>query len=233
MSGATAALSLERASPFQLGACVASSRGDEPALPSPALESRTHWTLLNQLAQHGTQNEAAWFEFVERYGRKVYAWCLGWRLQDADAQDVTQIVLFKLARRMKQFTYDPSKSFRAWLKTVSHHAWQDFARCRHTRAQAHGCHMADDPLCSITARDDLSRRLEETFDLEILDLAKLRVRDRVAPHTWRAFSMTALDGIPAPEVARRLGMKIARVYAARSTIQQRLRQECDLLEAAS
>ena len=44
--------------------------------------------------------------------------------------------------------------------------------------------------------------------------------------------MTAVEGIPAPEVARRLGMKIARVYAARSTIQQRLQEECRLLESA-
>jgi hypothetical protein len=44
--------------------------------------------------------------------------------------------------------------------------------------------------------------------------------------------MTAMEGIAAPEVARRLGMKIARVYAARSTIQQRLQEECRLLESA-
>jgi hypothetical protein len=44
--------------------------------------------------------------------------------------------------------------------------------------------------------------------------------------------MTAVEGIPAPEVARRLGMKIARVYAARSTVQQRLQAACRQLEAA-
>ena len=59
-----------------------------------------------------------------------------------------------------------------------------------------------------------------------------RVRLLAAPHTWMAFSMTALEGIPAPEVARRLDMKIARVYAARSIIQQRLQEECRRLESA-
>ncbi len=44
--------------------------------------------------------------------------------------------------------------------------------------------------------------------------------------------MTAVEGIAAPEVARRLDMKIARVYAARSTIQQRLHEECRRLESA-
>ena len=44
--------------------------------------------------------------------------------------------------------------------------------------------------------------------------------------------MTAVEGISAAEVASRLDMKIARVYAARSTIQQRLQEECQRLEAA-
>ena len=52
-------------------------------------------------------------------------------------------------------------------------------------------------LDSIAARDDLSRELEGLFDLELLEAAMRRVRLRAAPHTWMAFSMTALEGIPA------------------------------------
>jgi RNA polymerase sigma-70 factor (ECF subfamily) len=194
-------------------------------------DSRTQRTLLERLAQSGGQNQAAWSEFVARYGRKIYGWCLRWRLQDADAQDVTQIVLLRLARRMKAFTYDPGRSFRAWLKTVTHHAWLDFVESRRNALLATGGDAARERLDSLTARDDLVRELEELFDLELLETAMQRVRVRAAPHTWMAFSMTAVEGIPAPEVARRLDMKIARVYAARSVIQQRLQEECRLLEA--
>jgi RNA polymerase sigma factor (sigma-70 family) len=195
-------------------------------------DSRTQRTLLERLAQSGGQNQAAWSEFVDRYGRKIYGWCLRWRLQDADAQDVTQIVLLKLAQRMKNFTYDPGRSFRAWLKTVSHHAWRDFVESRQTAALATGGDAGEERLDSIRARDDLSRALEGLFDLELLRTAMQRVRLRAATHTWMAFSLTAVEGIAAPEVARRLGMKIARVYAARSTIQQRLQEECRRLELA-
>ena len=38
---------------------------------------------------------------------KIYSWCRAWRLQDADAQDVTQAVLAKLAVRLRRFAYDP------------------------------------------------------------------------------------------------------------------------------
>jgi RNA polymerase sigma-70 factor (ECF subfamily) len=200
--------------------------------PSPNFtDSLTRRTLLERLAQTGDRNQAAWSEFIERYGRKIYSWCLRWRLQDADAQDVTQIVLLKLAQRMQDFTYDPTRSFRAWLKTVTHHAWRDFVESRRTALLATGGDMTEERLGSAAARDDLSRRVEELFDLELLEMAMQRVRLRAAPHTWRAFSMTAVEGIPAPEVAHRLGMRIARVYAARSNIQQRLQEECRRIES--
>ncbi len=47
-------------------------------------------------------------------------------LQDADAEDVAQEILLKLARKLRDFSYNPESSFRGWLKTVAHHAWRDF-----------------------------------------------------------------------------------------------------------
>src|SRR5215216_2109392 len=87
--------------------------------------SHTSATLLARLRQLPA-DEAAWGEFTERYARKIYGWCRGWKLQEADAHDVTQTVLLKLAEKMQSFVYDPTRSFRAWLKTVTRHAWSDF-----------------------------------------------------------------------------------------------------------
>ncbi len=85
----------------------------------------TRVTLLTQLRQVPF-NQAGWDEFVERYGRHIYRWCRQWKLQDADAEDVTQDILMKLTQKLRTFAYDPSRSFRGWLKTVAHHAWRDF-----------------------------------------------------------------------------------------------------------
>ena len=41
-------------------------------------------------------------------------------------EDVTQNVLFRLTTRLPNFKYDRTKSFRGWLKTLTHHAWHDF-----------------------------------------------------------------------------------------------------------
>jgi RNA polymerase sigma-70 factor (ECF subfamily) len=195
-----------------------------------ASDSQTRITLLERLARTGAPDQAAWGEFVEHYGRKIYEWCLRWKLQHADAQDVTQNVLLNLAVRMKDFTYDPSQSFRAWLKTVAHHAWRDFllGRQRVGQGPARGGSVAQ--LESVEAREDLLKRVEEQFDRELLEMAMQVVRGQVAPHNWRAFCLTALNGRSAAEVARQLDMRVARVYAARSHIQQRLREECRKLE---
>lgn len=191
-------------------------------------QTSTRVTLLARLARSGETDQAAWADFVDHYGRKIYQWCLRWSLQPADAQDVAQTVLLKLATRMKDFRYDPARSFRAWLKTVTYHAWKDFLDSRQRAAAS----ASEEALQSLQAREDLVHHLEEEYDRELLEQAMQNVRMRAAPHNWKAFCLTALEGIPAPEAARQLQMKIARVYAARSTIQQRLQEEIQRLEQA-
>jgi hypothetical protein len=43
-----------------------------------------------------------------------------------------------------------------------------------------------DPIEAVAARNDLGRRLEAEFDLELLEEAERRVRRRVAPHSCEA-----------------------------------------------
>ncbi len=193
-------------------------------------ESRTHATLLERVARSGDRDQEAWARFVDQYGRKVYSWCRRWGLQAADAQDVTQIVLMKLAARMRNFTYDPSRSFRAWLKAVAHNTWKDFVGDLHRADAGLGGGADLERLNSVEAREDLVRGLEEQLDRELLEAAMQNVRGRAADHNWRAFHLTAIEDIPAAEAARRLEIKIARVYAARSAIQQRIAEEYRKLE---
>src|SRR5262249_22063486 len=129
--------------------------------------SRTRVTLLGRL-RHDPADPRARDEFVEHYGAKVLAWCRAWHLQDADAQDVTQTVLLRLSVRLRDFSYDPSKSFRAWLKTVARHAWQDFLDGRHRPGLGSGDTRVQEQLQSVEARDDLLRQLDEAFDRELL-----------------------------------------------------------------
>jgi RNA polymerase sigma-70 factor (ECF subfamily) len=188
--------------------------------------AETSPTLLGRL-RHDPTDQAAWEAFVERYGRLVYRWCRG-KLQDADAEDVTQMVLAQLAERLRTFAYDPSKSFRGWLRTLTRHAWSDFVAARQRGGRASG--EADDYLRSLPAREDLVARLEEQFDREVLEEATVRVRLRVEPASWEAFHLMAVEGLSGAEAAQRLDKPVAGVFKARNRVQAMLRDEIARLE---
>jgi RNA polymerase sigma-70 factor (ECF subfamily) len=192
----------------------------------------TRVTLLARLRQDPT-DQAAWNIFVERYGRHIYRWCRQRKLQDADAEDVTQDILVKLAQKLRVFAYDPSRSFRGWLKTLAHHAWRDFVDSPRRARAAAGDSQAWELLQTLEAREDLIQKLKEAFDHELLEAAKVRVRLRVAPHTWEAFRLVALEGLPVAEVAAAVGMQVAMVYVAKSKVQKMLQEEVQKLEVGS
>jgi RNA polymerase sigma-70 factor (ECF subfamily) len=154
-------------------------------------------------------------------------------LQDADAEDVTQEILLKLAQKLRSFAYDPSRSFRGWLKTVAHHAWRDFVDSRRRAQAGAGDSHVQELIQTLEARQDLLQKLEEAFDHELLEAAKVQVQLRVAPHTWEAFRLVALEGQPVAEVAARVHMQVAMVYVAKSKVQKMLQEEIQKLEAGS
>jgi RNA polymerase sigma factor (sigma-70 family) len=190
---------------------------------------RTSASLLGRL-RHQPTDQDAWSEFVDRYGARIYGWCRRWNLQDADAKDVTQAVLASLCIKMKTFTYDPGQSFRGWLRTLTHHTWSDLVARRRVVPVGGRDGGGTQWLESLEARDDLMELLNEQFDHELLDVAIVRVRLRVEPHTWEAFRLTAMEGMAGTAVADRLGIKVATVFKAKSKVQRMLREEICRLE---
>jgi RNA polymerase sigma-70 factor (ECF subfamily) len=191
--------------------------------------SATDISLLLRLRQAPT-DQVAWGNFVQRYGRRIYLWCRQWQLQEADAEDVTQNVLLILAEKLREFQYDPKGRFRAWLKTVAHHAWSKYVTGQQRPGRGTGDSQTLGLLHSVEARDDLAVKLEEEFDREVLELAMLRVAQRVETHTWRAFQLLALQGLPGAEVAAALAMPVGMVYVAKSRVQKMIQDEIRHLE---
>ena len=194
--------------------------------------ARTSVSLLGRLRQEST-DQAAWAEFVRRYGHQIYRWCRKWRLQEADAQDVTQIVLVKLAEKMRTFSYDSSRSFRAYLKTLTHYAWCDFLESQKRLGGGSGDTQVLQALQTIAARDDLLEHLHAEFDQELLEEALERVQERVESHTWAAFRLTAIDGLSGAAAAEQLQMKVTTVFKAKSKVQKMLQEEVKRLEESS
>ena len=191
-------------------------------------DSRTSLTLLETLRQTPKDAEA-WERFVWRYRPMIFGWCREWGLQGADAEDVTQDVLAKLTEKLGQFRYDPSRCFRAWLKTITQRAWSDEISGRYRGSDSRIIQRLE----SLEARADLKRRFEETFDRELMEIAIHRVQGRVSKPTWEAFRLTALEGLSGAEASRRLTSTVASVFVSKHRVQKLLKEEIRRLEASA
>jgi RNA polymerase sigma factor (sigma-70 family) len=190
-------------------------------------DNDTSLTLMMRIQQNPTDGQA-WEEFVDRYQPMIRDWCLKWGSQASDAEDVAQEVLLKLLTAMKRFHYDPGRSFRAWLKTVTHNAWNDFISSQRLKS-------ADDPdrfdsiVDSRDALADLEKQMEDAFDRELLELAMRRVEKRVKPSSWEAFRLTAIENHSGVEAAQQLHIPVAHVFVAKQRVQKMLEEEVRIL----
>jgi RNA polymerase sigma factor (sigma-70 family) len=194
-------------------------------------EADTSMTLLDRL-QKNPGDFQAWEVFVDRYQPRIQAWCLTWGLQASDAEDVAQEVLVKLFAAMGKFRYDPSRSFRAWLKTVTKHAWCDFLAAR-KKDPGRNAGPLDTIADSADAQSDLERQIEDAFDAELLDLAMHRVKNRVKPATWQAFQLTVVEGLSGADAAQKLKIPVAHVFVAKNRVQKMLQEEARILRNGS
>jgi RNA polymerase sigma-70 factor (ECF subfamily) len=189
--------------------------------------TNTNGSLLERIRVN-LNDEHAWQEFVERYGPRIRQWCINRKLKTHDAEDVTQEVLLRLAKHMCNFHYDPSRTFRGWLRRITENAVKDFIRSR-KRKLLEGSEFVD-LLSNEPARTELYASLAEAFDLELLDEAKFRVQQRVSEERWKCWELTANQGIPGKEVAKSLNIEVAKVYTNKSQIQNMIREELSWLE---
>jgi len=185
--------------------------------------------LLRLRSQPGDAD--AWARFVRTYGPRIIQWGRRWGLQDADAHDVTQLVLIQFWRQIGRFRYDPSRRFRGWLRTLVHAAWCDFIEGRREWHQATGGSGVLSHLESIAARDDLAAAMDEEYDRELLRLAMKRIQDRVHTKTWQAFWLLNFEGLTGQEAVARLGMRLGSTFAASSKVRRLIRDEVRRLES--
>lgn len=188
----------------------------------------TSVTLLARLRDRPT-DQAIWQEFVRRYRPLIYASCRKWQLQPADAEDVTQAVLARLLDKMGTFQYDPTQSFRAWLRTVTRRVLAN-ELSRRRRVQGSGDSVIVMMLANIEARDGLIQAVEAGYDRELLDEALRRVRQRVAPQQWEAFRLTALESMSGADASKQLGMLVSTVYSSKSKVQKLVREELERID---
>jgi RNA polymerase sigma-70 factor (ECF subfamily) len=194
-------------------------------------ESQTG-TTLRVLLRDPTDPQA-WKAFVEHYAPRVLAWCRQWNLQSADAQDLTQEILYRLVGQLRRFSYDPAKGhFRGWLKGVARHAWSDLRDSRRRAGWGSGDPHVERLLEEQADRDGLLEALDQEFERELYEEAQAWVQLRVTPSTWQAFRLLVQEGWSGARVAAELHLTVAAVYMAKHRVQKLLAEEVRRLQGA-
>lgn len=186
---------------------------------------------LIQRLQDGRDN-SAWEEFASIYRPMIVRIALRKQMQFDDAEDLAQQVLLLVAKNIGKWKLDPTRArFRTWLRTVARNATIN-ALSRRPKDQAFG---------GTTSLQQLNQCPEKTdgqwFDLEwqreTLRWVAQQVRSEFESTTWTAFWDTAIEQIPAQEVADRIGKSVGAVYIARSRVMQKIKQRITDLDEDS
>jgi RNA polymerase sigma factor (sigma-70 family) len=204
-----------------------SSQFAEYLAMAPLSDSATSLTLLAALCGPET-DEAAWRGFFDRYQPLICRWCARLRLQEADAEDVTQQVLKRVFAKIH--SYDSARgSFRGWLKSVVHNAIKDFLRTRGRRPADHGSgdsNVAEllNAIAEPDSIDGLVRELDTSLRQDV-EASLARVTNDVHPESMRAFRLIVLEGKSIADAAAQVGKSYAAVCMAVNRIKKKLRAE--------
>ena len=169
---------------------------------------------------------------VVLYRPMVYAALRRCGLQDADAEDLAQVVMVRVLSRLASFDHSGrTGAFRKWLWTIAVRCAAELRRKEEGRAVAAG--GSDHGQC-IEQLQDPNSELSHLFEDELIQQqreALRRLQGQVAQQfqqkTFDAFRMRVHDRLPSREVAAILGMTAAAVDAATSRVLKRLREEAE------
>ncbi len=177
-------------------------------------------TLIDRLSRG--KDAGAWGRFVELYTPLFLAWCRRVGLSDADAADLTQTVFVTLYEKLPEFRYDPTRSFRAWLKTVLMNAWRNQTRQRRFAAENRLDALNLDQLPETDPRLGLE---EAEYRAQLVRRALVLMQANFEPTTWKACWEFVVEGRAAVDVARELGLSENAVYLSKSRVLRYLRRE--------
>jgi len=168
---------------------------------------------------------AAWEEFVQIYSPVVYRVALSRGFQPADAQDIVQEVLLAVAKSITQWLERTDRgSFRAWLLRIARNEAFDLINNKATRSLGCDGAEAETKLAQLPAESLWNSQLDTEHERVVFQWAARQVRDSVAEHTWKCFSLTHVEGQSIEEVASQLNIRPGNVYVARSRVMARIKE---------
>ena len=190
----------------------------------------TRKSLLTRLKNWDDQQ--GWREFFDTYWKLIYSVALKAGFSDAEAQDVVQDTIITVARKMRNFHYDPKiGSFKAWLllNTRSRIA-ERFRKKKLPIAERSFSQDATSRTATVERiADPAGQDLDAVWDSEwkksLMEQALEAVKKQVAPKQFQIFDLYVLQETPLETITRALGVSAGQVYLAKHRISQVLKEE--------
>lgn len=189
-------------------------------------------TLLMRLSRCPDDGDL-WHEFANRYMPIIYRWCRRY-VQDADAEDITAIVLDKIleAIRSEAFTPRNREHPNRWINTITRHTRLDLERRKQVPGREVGTGGIDYSfLDSAEAVNDLERRIVAEHAREVIELALLGVRPMIAPDEEQIFRAVHLEEQQVKVVAERFGKAAYEITRIHQKVFERVAAEVKRIEA--
>jgi RNA polymerase sigma-70 factor (ECF subfamily) len=186
-------------------------------------------TRQSLLLRAQTGDEGAWKDLTDLYRPLIVGWLRYQAVPVTELDDLVQEILLTVVQNLPSFSHSGRiGAFRGWLRSIAHNRACDFWKARGRQAQAAGDSGSAETLSQLEDPDsELNRLWDEEHDRYVLrcllDLMELEFE----PTTVRAFRRVALEGAASADVAQELGLSVGAVYAAKSRVLGRLRQEAE------
>lgn len=178
-------------------------------------------------------NRAAWEQFEQLYRPVIFRIARAKGLQHADAVDLVQQVLMSVASAIQRFeTRENGDRFRNWLSRITRNAILK-ALTRRPRDRAAGGSVILDVLAAVPADEETDVLIQLEYRRELFRRAAETVRSDVQEATWLAFELTSLQETSIERAAELLGTSTGSIYAARSRVMRRIRNEVNRLEEST
>ena len=184
-------------------------------------------TRKSLLLRAQTGEENAWKDLTALYRPLMIGWLQHQGVPVTERDDLVQEILLEVVENLPAFDHSGRRgAFRCWLRTLAHTRACAYWKARSRRPVATGDTEAAEIVSQL---EDPNSALSLLWDEEhdryvlrcLLDLMELEFE----PSSILAFRRVALEGKSPAEAAQELGLNVGSVYAAKSRVLQRLREE--------
>ena len=170
-----------------------------------------------------TENAAAWNRLFNLYAGFVYSIARRKGLNDADADDIVQMVFADLARNLPSFKYDREKGrFRSYLAALV--KWRVIDRLKAVRRDADlkADFMEEAKSAATTEDEDFAEREWQSAAMEE---TLRRIKPEVRPEHYAAFVASAVEGQDTDVVTKLYGISRDSLYQIRKRLTVKLREK--------